>query len=109
VPHPPIGVPYSTLEVSGWLNAVDNTPVKFSFTLKRGRTVLARIKDVQHTADFWVSSGFELLHSQVRFGPRHVHWHGATTGSRLTSTFVMTGGGLKLTRKATVRAPGATG
>ena len=109
VPHPPIGPPTSTLEVSGWLNAPPGTAVKFSFTLKQGRKVLATIHDVQHTDDFWVSSGFELLHTQIRFGHRHMHWRGARGGTHLTSTFAMSGGGLTLTRTAKVRAPAARG
>lgn len=108
-PHPPIGPPTSSLEVSGWLNAAAGTAVKFSFTLKHGRKVLATIHDVQHTDDFWVSSGFELLHTQIRFGHQHVHWRGEHGGTRLTSTFVMSGGGLTLTRTAKVRAPAARG
>ena len=85
------------------------TAVKFSFTLRQGRKVLATIHDVQHTDDFWVSSGFELLHTQIRFGHRHMHWRGARGGTHLTSTFAMSGGGLTLTRTAKVRAPAARG
>ena len=107
VPHPLIGLPYSTLEVSGWLNAIGGTAVNFSFTLRQGRRVLARIHDVQHTADFWVNSGFELKHSLVLFGSRHTRWPAVRGGSRLTSTFVMSGSGLTLTRTATLRAPPA--
>jgi hypothetical protein len=107
VPHPLIGLPYSTLEVSGWLNGTSGTAVNFSFTLRQGRRVLARIHDVQHTADFWVSSGFELTHSLVLFGSRHTHWPAVRGGSRLTSTFVMSGAGLMLTRTAALRAPPA--
>jgi hypothetical protein len=110
VPHPPIGFPYSTLDVDGWLNERENTPVKFKFTLKRGRKVLARIQDVQRTSEFVASSGLELTHSRISWGSgRHMHWHAPRGGTKLTCTFVMSGGGLTLTRTATLKAPAARG
>jgi hypothetical protein len=105
VPHPPIGLPYSTLEVSGWTNAPEGTPITFTFTIKHGRKVVARAHDVQPASDYLAQSGFELLHSQIKLGHRGRHWHAPAGGTRLTCTYTMSGSGLSLTRTARMRTP----
>lgn len=93
-PHPPIGRPYSTLEVTGWLNS-PGTKVSFTFTLKHGRKVVKRTHDTRSPEDtqFFFDSGVLLRHLP-----------GVSGGTRLTCIITMSAGGITLTRTATIRA-----
>jgi hypothetical protein len=105
IPHPPIGLPNSSLEVDAWFNSPDDTVATFTFTIKHGHKVLGRVKDVQHSSELLVSSGFELLHSQIRWGHHRKHWHAPAGGTRLTTVCKISAGGLTFTRNVTVRTP----
>jgi hypothetical protein len=105
VPHPPIGLPNSTLEMAAWFNAPDDTPANFSFTVKRGHKVVARLKDVQRSSELLVQSGFELTHAQMLWGHRHKRWHAPRGGTRLTVICSVSAQGLTLTRTEKMRTP----
>jgi hypothetical protein len=105
IPHPPIGLPNSSLEMAAWFNATDGSPATFSFTIKHGRKVVGRVRDVQHSSDIAVSSGFELTHAQIRWGRHRKHWHAPSGGTRLTCICTVSAEGLTLTRNVTVRTP----
>jgi hypothetical protein len=107
VPHPPIGLPNSSLEMNAWFNAPDDTPANFTFVIKRRHKVMARLHDVQRSSDLLVDSGFLLLHSQIRWGSHRKHWHGPRGGTVLTVICTMTAEGLSLTRTEKVKAPPA--
>src|SRR5690348_143388 len=107
VPHPPIGLPNSTLEMNAWFNAPDDSAANFTFILKRGRKVLARIHDVQRSSDLLVDSGFLLHHSDIRWGSHHKRWHAPPGGTKLTCICTVTAEGLTITRNETVKVPPA--
>lgn len=105
IPHPPIGLPNSSLEMAAWFNAPDDSAATFSFTIKHGRKVVGRVRDVQHSGDLVVSSGFELTHGQIRWGHHRKHWRAPSGGTRLTCICTVSAEGLTLTRNVTVRTP----
>lgn len=106
-PHPPIGLPNSTLETNAWFNAPDDTPASFSFVLKHGHKVLARLRDVQQSGDLLVDSGFLLHHSDIRWGSHHKRWHGPRGGTVLTCICTVRAEGLSITKTEKIKAPPA--
>jgi hypothetical protein len=105
VPHPPIGLPNSTLEENAWFNAPDDTPARFTFTIKRGHKVIARLHDVQRSSDLVVDSGFLLHHSEIRWGSHHRRWHGPRGGTVLKVVCSVSANGLTLTRTVKMKSP----
>jgi hypothetical protein len=105
VPHPPIGLPNSTIEMAAWSNAPDETPVRYSFTIKHGHKVVARLKDVQDSEELLTQSGFELTHAQILWGHHRKHWHAPKGGTRLAVVCTVSVQGVSLTRTAKMRTP----
>ncbi|HEY7631957.1 MAG TPA: hypothetical protein VH817_14710 [Thermoleophilaceae bacterium] len=105
VPHPPIGLPNSTIEMGAWANAPDDTAVHYAFTLKRGHKVIARLKDVQDSGELLTQSGFELTHAQILWGHHRKHWHAPKGGTRLSVVCTVSVQGVTLTRTKTMRTP----
>ena len=108
-PHPPIGLPSSTIEMNAWYNAPDDTPAKFTFVIKKGHKVTARVHDTQRSNDFGVDSGFLLHHFEIRWGHHHMRWHGPRGGTVLTVVCTVQAQGLSLTRTLKMKAPPARG
>jgi hypothetical protein len=107
VPHPPIGIPYSTLEMGAWFNAPDDSVATFSFTIKRGHKVLGRVHDVEHSNDLGVDSGFTLTHARILSGSHHIRWHAPRAGTPVTSISTVSAEGLSITRSVKVKTPPA--